>query len=83
MQVCNSGRYASRDIGGSDPERMAPPRVAEYVESLFSDADSAVTVTITQGHSTFEADYPLLAAVNRACKGSCFYIVERTTSYCY
>ena len=25
------------DIAGSDPERMAPPRVAEYVENIFKD----------------------------------------------
>jgi len=25
-----------RDIGGADPERMAPPRVAEYIEDLFN-----------------------------------------------
>ena len=29
------GRAVGRDIGGGDPERMAPPRVAEYVEQLF------------------------------------------------
>lgn len=29
------GRIVGRDIGGSDPERMAPPRVAEYVQNLF------------------------------------------------
>ncbi len=30
------GRVVGRDIGGADPERMAPPRVAEYVEDLFN-----------------------------------------------
>jgi leucyl aminopeptidase len=30
------GRVVGRDIGGGDPERMAPPRVAEYVQELFS-----------------------------------------------
>jgi leucyl aminopeptidase len=29
------GRAVGRDIGGADPERMAPPRVAEYVQELF------------------------------------------------
>lgn len=29
------GRVVGRDIGGADPERMAPPRVAEYIENLF------------------------------------------------
>lgn len=32
---CPVCRLACRDIGGSDPERMAAPRVAEYVEELF------------------------------------------------
>lgn len=31
-------RLAYRDIGGSDPERMAAPRVAEYVQELFKDS---------------------------------------------
>jgi leucyl aminopeptidase len=30
------GRAVGRDIGGGDPERMAPPRVAEYVQELFN-----------------------------------------------
>ncbi len=30
------GRVVGRDIGGADPERMAPPRVAEYVQDLFN-----------------------------------------------
>jgi len=29
------GRIVGRDIGGADPERMAPPRVVEYVQNLF------------------------------------------------
>lgn len=29
------GRVVGRDIGGGDPERMAPPRVADYVYELF------------------------------------------------
>lgn len=31
-------RLVCRDIGGSDPERMAAPRVAEYVQELFTDS---------------------------------------------
>lgn len=27
-----------RDIGGSDPERMAAPRVSEYVQTVFKDS---------------------------------------------
>ena len=34
------GRAVARDIGGADPERMAPPRVAEYVEHLFGNSST-------------------------------------------
>ncbi|KAM6965061.1 putative aminopeptidase W07G4.4 [Aplochiton taeniatus] len=58
-----SGRLACRDIGGSDPERMAAPRVAEYVQELFK--DSPVQVDVVSDLKVFEKEYPCLAAVNR------------------
>ncbi|CAM4715046.1 unnamed protein product [Leuciscus chuanchicus] len=58
-----SGRFVCRDIGGSDPERMAAPRVSEYVQAVFK--DSPVTVTVESDLKTLEKDYPCLAAVNR------------------
>uniref|UniRef100_A0A4W4GM17 Cytosol aminopeptidase domain-containing protein n=1 Tax=Electrophorus electricus TaxID=8005 RepID=A0A4W4GM17_ELEEL len=58
-----SGRVVYRDIGGSDPERMAAPRVAEYVTELF--CNTCVQVTIVSDLSTLEKEYPCLAAVNR------------------
>uniref|UniRef100_A0A673G9R5 Putative aminopeptidase W07G4.4 n=1 Tax=Sinocyclocheilus rhinocerous TaxID=307959 RepID=A0A673G9R5_9TELE len=58
-----SGRLVYRDIGGSDPERMAAPRVAEYVQAVFK--DSPVTVTVVSNLNTLEKEYPCLAAVNR------------------
>uniref|UniRef100_A0A672J574 Putative aminopeptidase W07G4.4 n=1 Tax=Salarias fasciatus TaxID=181472 RepID=A0A672J574_SALFA len=58
-----SGRLAYRDIGGSDPERMAAPRVADYVQELFR--DSPVTVEVVSDLKTLEKEYPCLAAVNR------------------
>lgn len=39
-------RLACRDIGGSDPERMAAPRVAEYVEELFKNSPVQVAQSI-------------------------------------
>jgi hypothetical protein len=36
------GRAVGRDIGGSDPERMAPPSVAEYVQELFKSSSVKV-----------------------------------------
>ncbi|XP_026125680.1 putative aminopeptidase W07G4.4 [Carassius auratus] len=58
-----SGRFVYRDIGGSDPERMAAPRVAEYVQAVFK--DTPVTVTVVSHLNTLEKEYPCLAAVNR------------------
>uniref|UniRef100_A0A8C5DL62 Putative aminopeptidase W07G4.4 n=1 Tax=Gouania willdenowi TaxID=441366 RepID=A0A8C5DL62_GOUWI len=66
VEVANaleSGRLACRDIGGSDPERMAAPRVADYVAELFK--DSPVTVEVVSDLKTLEKEYPCLAAVNR------------------
>ncbi|KAI3372699.1 hypothetical protein L3Q82_023159, partial [Scortum barcoo] len=58
-----SGRLACRDIGGSDPERMAAPRVADYVQELFK--DSPVQVEVVSDIKVLEKEYPCLAAVNR------------------
>uniref|UniRef100_A0A1A8NAU4 Cytosol aminopeptidase domain-containing protein n=1 Tax=Nothobranchius rachovii TaxID=451742 RepID=A0A1A8NAU4_9TELE len=58
-----SGRLAYRDIGGSDPERMAAPRAAEYVQELFK--NSPVKVDVISDLKTLEKEYPCLAAVNR------------------
>ena len=41
-------RFVYRDLGGSDPERMAPPRVAEYVQELFKDTNIKVGLKKTQ-----------------------------------
>ncbi|XP_062613205.1 putative aminopeptidase W07G4.4 [Saccostrea cucullata] len=59
-----SGRIITRDIGGSDPERMAAPNVAKYVEEAFK--DSAIKVTVISDPETLRKEYPLYAAVNRA-----------------
>lgn len=61
-----NGRLAYRDIGGSDPERMAAPRVADYVQELFK--DSPVKVEVVSDLKTLEKEYPCLAAVNRCAK---------------
>lgn len=58
------GRIVTRDIGGSDPERMAAPRVEEYVTKLFKDTN--VKVTVHADASELHREYPLLSAVNRA-----------------
>jgi len=58
-----TGRIVCRDIGGSDPERTAAPRVEEYVKNYFS--GTSVKVEVVQGQDTFVKEYPCLAAVNR------------------
>ncbi|XP_028654033.1 putative aminopeptidase W07G4.4 [Erpetoichthys calabaricus] len=58
-----SGRVAYRDIGGSDPERMAAPKVAEYIQELFK--NTPVKVSIVSELKDLEKEYPCLAAVNR------------------
>jgi len=65
-----AGRYVARDIGGSDPERMAPPRVEEYVKEVFSGTNIKIEVEKGQGH--LEVNYPCMAAVNRAAS-----VIER------
>ncbi|UJR27930.1 hypothetical protein I4U23_009190 [Adineta vaga] len=61
------GRVVGRDIGGGDPERMAPPRVAEYVQELFGKS-SGVKVNIIKDQNEIDKDFPLFAAVNRASR---------------
>ncbi|XP_069036931.1 putative aminopeptidase W07G4.4 [Lepisosteus oculatus] len=58
-----SGRVVCRDIGGSDPERMAAPRVAQYVQDLFKGTEVKVSVISHVGE--LQKEYPCLAAVNR------------------
>lgn len=67
-----SGRVVYRDIGGSDPERMAPPNVANYVKKLFSSNESQVKVNVLSDLPEIEKKYPLFAAVNR-----CASLVDR------
>ena len=63
-----AGRIVSRDIGGSDPERMAAPKVEEYVIGTFKDTN--VKIEVMKGQKeVFEKEYPCLAAVNRSASG--------------
>jgi len=67
-QALESGRIVCRDIGGSDPERMAAPRVAQYLKDVF-EKSSTVQVQVTAEQELIEEEYPLLGAVNRSAKG--------------
>ncbi|KAK3743739.1 hypothetical protein RRG08_043471 [Elysia crispata] len=59
-----TGRIVARDIAGTDPERMSPPKVETYVREVFR--DSGVEMAVISDVDTLTRDYPLLAAVNRA-----------------
>ncbi|XP_055337688.1 uncharacterized protein LOC129587795 isoform X2 [Paramacrobiotus metropolitanus] len=59
-----AGRIVTRDIGGSDPERMASPCVAEYVKETFSGVKEIKIEYITDQKKLEE--FPLLGAVNHA-----------------
>ncbi|KAK8751177.1 hypothetical protein OTU49_013277, partial [Cherax quadricarinatus] len=60
-------RCIARDIGGSDPERMAPPRVEEYVKKVFQ--GTKVSLEIVSDDVKLCKQYPLFSAVNRCAKG--------------
>lgn len=60
-----SGRIVARDLCGTEPEVMAPPRFAAYCEEIF--AGTAVTVSVQADKDAIKREYPLLAAVSRAC----------------
>ncbi|KAK7456570.1 hypothetical protein BaRGS_00039324 [Batillaria attramentaria] len=64
------GRIVTRDIGGTDPERMAAPCAAQYIQQTFK--DTCVQVKIVKDVQELEKEYPLMAAVNRAAR-----VVER------
>ena len=55
------GRAVARDIGGSDPERTAAPRIAEYIAALF--ANTNISVKIETDLAVLEKSYPLLAGM--------------------
>lgn len=58
-------RVFARDIGGGDPERMAPGKIVEYVKESFA-GDSNITINVIDNEDLIAEDYPLLAAVARA-----------------
>ncbi|XP_013194829.2 putative aminopeptidase W07G4.4 [Amyelois transitella] len=58
-------RIIARDIGGSDPERMAPANIVEYIKNSFA-GESNITINVIDDEKLIAKEYPLLAAVNRA-----------------
>lgn len=64
LVAAEAGRRVARDVTGTDPERMAPPRLAELCREVFR--DGPVTVEVLDDRATLEREYPLLSAVGRA-----------------
>ncbi|MEQ8767060.1 MAG: leucyl aminopeptidase family protein [Planctomycetota bacterium] len=64
IEAIESGRRLARDLGGTDPERMAPPRFAEACQEAF--AGTGVRVEVVSDVGTLLKDYPILSAVARA-----------------
>ena len=67
----DAGRVVAKDIGGADPERMAPLKCAEYIASEFKDL-SSVKCDIVTDVEAIKKEYPLLHAVAR-----CSLVVPR------
>ena len=59
-----AGKRVARDLCGTEPERMAPPRFADYCQQVFS--NTTVACTVEDNIQTIAQDYPLLFAVARA-----------------
>lgn len=64
LHAVEAGRRLARDLCGTEPERMAPRRFADYCVAAF--AGSAVTVKVETDVDTLSADYPLMMAVARS-----------------
>ncbi len=63
IEAIEKGRTLCRDITGTEPERMAPRRIAELCTQTFA----GVGVKVDVEHDV--SAYPLLAAVSRASMG--------------
>ncbi|XP_045473795.1 putative aminopeptidase W07G4.4 isoform X1 [Harmonia axyridis] len=62
--LLETGRRIACDIGDSDPERMAPPKVEQYITTIF--ADTSIKIEVIKDVKEFAKSYPLFEAVNRA-----------------
>ena len=64
MVALESGKYVARDLCGTEPERMAPPKFAEYCQETFE--GSNVKVTVIDDMQELSEEFPLLWSVARA-----------------
>ncbi len=67
VEAVDGGLALARDLSGTDPERMAPPRFAAYVRAALKGLP--VEVAVQQDRKKLQKDYPLLMAVARASLG--------------
>jgi leucyl aminopeptidase len=59
-------RSVARDIGGSDPERMTPRKVEEYIREVFKNTD--IKMEVISDPMLLNQEYPLFVAVDRAAR---------------
>lgn len=64
LSAVEAGRLVARDICGTEPERMSPPRAAEYCQQVFT--GTPVSVNVINDRLQLQHEYPLLSAVARA-----------------
>ncbi|MBX3461549.1 MAG: leucyl aminopeptidase family protein [Planctomycetes bacterium] len=67
VEAAEAGLRLARDLAGTEPERMAPPRFAAYVQQAMKGLP--VEVTVQKNTAKLAKDYPLLMAVARASLG--------------
>jgi len=60
------GKRLSRDLGGTNPERMRPELFAEYCVNAFE--GTPVQVEVKGNQDALEREYPMLMAVSRATR---------------
>ncbi|MDF3123940.1 leucyl aminopeptidase family protein [Rheinheimera sp. 1928-s] len=63
MSAVEAGKRVARDLCGTEPERMAPRRFADYCVEAFAGTD--VQVSVETKVDVLQKDYPLLMAVAR------------------
>lgn len=64
VEAAEAGQRLARDLCGTEPERMAPPRFAQYCVEAFK--GSGVKVRVIDQQKVLAKEYPLLSAVARA-----------------
>jgi leucyl aminopeptidase len=67
VMAVDAGTRLARDLCGTDPERMAPPKFAQEVQKAMK--GTGVKVSVLKDKATLLRDYPLAMAVARASMG--------------